>query len=318
MTTDFIGDIHGHADAAEAVLHALGYRPSGGAMRCPGRHAVFLGDYVDRGPAQFEAVDLVRRMRDAGSATALMGNHEFNAIAYATRDPADPSTHLRPRRGHNVAQHAAFADAVTLDSPLHRELVAFLLTLPMWAEGPTWRAVHACWDADAMAALEGHLDDGHAFTPEGFLAANVTGSAPYRAAETLCKGPEIDLPPGVSFRDAGGHERTRCRLRWWADAPRLFRDAVAEPALSRVGGLLGNAPYPADARPRDADPRPVLFGHYWLTGLPDLLSPSRGCLDFSVARDGVLCAYSHDGEPALDPARLTWACPEPSPSPGPR
>ena len=49
---DIIGDIHGHADQLEALLSELGYRPSGGAHRHPHRQAVFVGDLIDRGPAQ--------------------------------------------------------------------------------------------------------------------------------------------------------------------------------------------------------------------------------------------------------------------------
>ncbi|PIW09500.1 MAG: metallophosphoesterase, partial [Comamonadaceae bacterium CG17_big_fil_post_rev_8_21_14_2_50_60_13] len=42
---------------------------------------------IDRGPRQIDSVMTVRRMLDAGSAQAIMGNHEFNAIAWHTTDP---------------------------------------------------------------------------------------------------------------------------------------------------------------------------------------------------------------------------------------
>jgi hypothetical protein len=45
---------------------------------------------IDRGPKQLATVDLVRRMVEAGSARGVMGNHEFNAIAWATPDPEHP------------------------------------------------------------------------------------------------------------------------------------------------------------------------------------------------------------------------------------
>ncbi len=309
MTVDFIGDVHGHADALEALLRRLGYSPRGGAWRCPGRHAVFLGDYVDRGPRQLDTVAIVRRMRDAGSATALKGNHEFNAEAYWHPAPSGPGRHLRPREGNNVAQHEAFIDAVGLDSPLHRDLVEFFGTLPMWAEGDTWRAVHACWDPASMRALSPCLDGAARFTPGGFLAANVRGSVAYAAAETLCKGPEADLPDGVSYLDGGGHRRRRSRLRWWHGDSDLFRDNVVEPGLRDADGPLGDLRLPARDRIVPGGTKPVFFGHYWMAGEPRLLSGDRACLDFSVAAGGVLCAYSHDGEPTLEPARLTHVAP---------
>ncbi|WP_281170011.1 hypothetical protein [Fodinicurvata sediminis] len=42
--------MHGHASALERLLGKLGYRHDGTCYRHPERTAVFLGDFVDRGP----------------------------------------------------------------------------------------------------------------------------------------------------------------------------------------------------------------------------------------------------------------------------
>ena len=49
---DIIGDVHGCADELERLLDQLGYRidPVTGAYRHGTRHALFVGDLVDRGP----------------------------------------------------------------------------------------------------------------------------------------------------------------------------------------------------------------------------------------------------------------------------
>ena len=57
MGYDIIGDIHGHADKLEAMLRTLGYRRTAGAWRHPDRQAIFVGDFVDRGPARAIACD---------------------------------------------------------------------------------------------------------------------------------------------------------------------------------------------------------------------------------------------------------------------
>jgi hypothetical protein len=48
-----------------------------------------------------------------------MGNHEFNAIAWATPDPVNKGLHLRPRHGvkgeKNRRQHEAFLREVEAD-----------------------------------------------------------------------------------------------------------------------------------------------------------------------------------------------------------
>ena len=62
--------------------------------------------------------------------------------------------------------------------------------------------------------------------------------------------------------------------------------------------LEAAVPYPATAKP-------VFIGHYWLTGeRPELLAPNVACLDWSVAKGGVLCAYRWNGEQTLDPAQF--------------
>ena len=84
---DLIGDIHGHADALQQLLTKLGYAKHKGVYRHPDRQAIFLGDFIDRGPKIRETLEIVRPMIDSGTALAVMGNHELNALAFHTPDP---------------------------------------------------------------------------------------------------------------------------------------------------------------------------------------------------------------------------------------
>ena len=311
---DVIGDVHGHADALEALLESLGYAERGGAWRHPWRHAVFVGDLVDRGPRQLDAVDIVRRVRDAGTGSACMGNHELNAIAWAEG--------ARPRTERNRQQHAAFLDAAGDGSALHRELVGWFATLPPWLDLPTLRVVHACWSPAAMATIAPHVGGDGALTPGGLARALERGHPVYEAVETVLKGPECDLPPGVSFHDAYGHERRRTRVSWWGEGPATFRRTALVGPDTRA--QLPDTPLPGAAAVDPGAGAPVLFGHYWMVGEPALLGPRAACLDFSVAKGGRLVAYRHEGEPELDPSRLShvaWdarpAVAEPEPAPAP-
>ncbi len=65
---DLIGDIHGHADELVALLAKMGYRETGGAWRHPERTAVFVGDFIDRGPKILETLKIVRPMLEEESA----------------------------------------------------------------------------------------------------------------------------------------------------------------------------------------------------------------------------------------------------------
>ncbi|MDA1027326.1 MAG: metallophosphoesterase, partial [Planctomycetota bacterium] len=84
---DFIGDLHGHATRLDELLIRLEYEWIDGIPRHRNRTAIFLGDYVDRGPEIRRTLETVRGMVDRGDAVALMGNHEYNAIAWFTPRP---------------------------------------------------------------------------------------------------------------------------------------------------------------------------------------------------------------------------------------
>ncbi|MED5459654.1 MAG: metallophosphoesterase, partial [Pseudomonadota bacterium] len=79
---DLIGDIHGCGATLAALLEKLGYHQRGGVYRHPRRKVIFLGDLIDRGPRIRLAVTIARRMVEAGEAHIVMGNHEYNALAY--------------------------------------------------------------------------------------------------------------------------------------------------------------------------------------------------------------------------------------------
>ncbi len=300
-----IGDIHGHADALKRLLAKAGFVCTGGVWRSSDCHANFVGDLIDRGDEQLEVIDIVRRMVDDGSGSIVMGNHEFNAIGWGTENPERPGRHYRIRGSKNRHQHQAFLDAVGEDSDLHRELVAWFRTLPLWADDGDCRFVHACWHPHHMAALAPWVDSRNALTPEGIHAVNQKGSAAYEAAEVILKGPEVALPEGVTFFDKDGHERRNTRIRWWDGQADTYRKAalVDEMTAAQIPDEL----LPETALVPYDDEKPVFFGHYWMNGLPELTSPTKACLDFSVARSGYLTAYRMSpGERELDPSRLIW------------
>ena len=71
---DLIGDIHGHASELVKLLAALGYSKQKGVYKHPERQAIFLGDFIDRGPQIRETLEIVRPMIDSGCALSVMGN----------------------------------------------------------------------------------------------------------------------------------------------------------------------------------------------------------------------------------------------------
>ena len=302
MNYDVIGDIHGQADMLFGLLKRMGYRQLQGVWRHPDREAIFVGDFIDRGPRQVDTVLTVRRMIDSGSARAVMGNHEFNAVAWWLPDPVRPGDSLRPHLGKlgakNRDQHAAFLREIEDKPALHKELIDWFLTLPLWVDLPELRVVHACWHDRFMEQLRPRLNRDRTMNADLMAAASREGWMEFETVEALTKGPEVPLPVGVSFRDKDGHERHKVRVRWWHQGPTTYRELALMPDDLRDG--LPDHEVPGGAHCGYDSAKPVFFGHYWMTGAPQLQSPTVACVDYSAGNGGDLVAYRWEGEPTLD------------------
>lgn len=78
---DIIGDVHGCADELEELLGRLGYGVAWNGKDVTvtpplDRRAVFLGDFVDRGPRSPDVLRIAKSMVEAGTALAVVGNHD--------------------------------------------------------------------------------------------------------------------------------------------------------------------------------------------------------------------------------------------------
>jgi diadenosine tetraphosphatase ApaH/serine/threonine PP2A family protein phosphatase len=154
---DVIGDVHACLDELSDLFGALGYVPDARAgWRTPeGRTPVFVGDFVDRGPANVALLRLVMRMIDAQAALAVPGNHDLQlerhlshgdaplvyglaeTVAEVEREPAPFQDevlaflqslpgHLLLDEGRLVVAHTGLAEAFHgVDSPSIRRLAAY-------------------------------------------------------------------------------------------------------------------------------------------------------------------------------------------------
>ena len=302
---DIIGDVHGRATKLKALLSELGYRQDGsGVYRHPERTAVFVGDLVDRGDEQLEALQLVKAMVDAGSAQITMGNHEFNAICWATADPETGE----PLRQHSDNKRRQHKDFLTLTDEDRAYYVEWFKTLPLWLDLGDIRVIHACWHEASMQTVRDITGSDRLSTVEHFAEANTPGTALNDAIEVLLKGPEISLVKYgmVPYWDFESKKpRTDARIRWWD------HDAATLPALAelRAVKLENRDPYPDfEPRPVDAehqgyvykDKTPLFYGHYWREWefKQDEWTTYTACVDFSGG-SGTMVAYRWSGEPQI-------------------
>jgi len=293
---DLIGDIHGHASALVELLEYLGYKHSDSGYCHPSRKVIFLGDFIDRGEHLAEhkkLLSIVMPMVRNGHALAVMGNHEFNALAYHTEVNG---LFLRAHTEKNRKQHKAFLNEFDEDSEAKNEVLDFFYELPIWLELDGLRVVHACWDYGAVEFLAKHRE-GSRMTPDLLARASTEGTPEFKAVETLLKGHEIPLPEGVSFADKDGNVREWIRVQWWQSEATALGD-IALPFGIELGDAA-NLPVPQGVPKYDSSDKPCFIGHYWLSGDPEPLAANVACLDYSIAKNGKLVAYRWSGESRL-------------------
>ncbi len=301
---DFIGDIHGHRERLEALLEKLGYVQSNGAYRHPENTAVFLGDYIDRGPDVRGTVSIVRRMVDCGSAQALLGNHEFNALCFWQRKRE--GGYLREHSIHKILIHAKTLESYQHSQSEFFDVLKWFLTLPLFLETPTFRAQHACFCEENIQVLRRE----HCETigsSENLFRIFRKGRLRKAVSDTV-QGPEVSLENGAFYFDSEGVRRVRARIKWWEDpAGKTLRDLAFQPGIKIPAQNL--SPRILSRAFYGERERPDFFGHYWLEGLPKLFRSNICCLDYSVAScrgTGVLAAYRYDGNPQLDEKNFVY------------
>jgi len=133
-----IGDLHGCPDELEVLLARLG----AGAEDT----FVFLGDYVDRGPAVRALIERLLRLRGEGPRTVfLRGNHEDMLLAYLGLPGRYPDAYLGNGGAATLASYGVPTDvtgpaAASRLPPAHLE---FLRTLELVHRADPYLFVHA-------------------------------------------------------------------------------------------------------------------------------------------------------------------------------
>ena len=302
---DFIGDVHGHADKLEELLLKLGYsKPNSFYVHSnPERKVLFVGDYIDRGPKIRETLEIVKSMVDNGSASALMGNHEYNALCFHFQET--DGGHLRKHLIKNIIQHYQTLKQFQNRQDEYEEYLGWFKTLPLFYETEQFRAVHACWDDKTIAFLKTKLID-HRLTDELIYESVQKETALHEAIEETLKGKEIKMPAGLDFKDKDGNLRTEIRIKWWEDPAEMsYREFSVEP-LKNLPDTKVDLTVLKSTHFYSKGNKPVFFGHYWLKGKPLLNRENVCCLDYSVAKEGYLVAYTFDEETKLVSENLKY------------
>lgn len=239
-------------------------------------------------------------MADAGSAQIVRGNHEFNALAYATQDPQSPGNFLRPHDKKNAGQHLAFIEQLSVEQ--RSPYLDLFRTFPLWLDLGGVRIVHACWYQPSINLIEQRLGGNRFSSIESFANAAKTTDIPsslYSAIETILKGPELDLLKygAKEFKDKDGNVRREARVRWWRGGATTLRQLAEVPLGSRDDSDRPYRELPdvlvdeIDRNDSYGGAVPVIYGHYWRRGVPvehEDWTRSTTCVDFSAVNGGTV------------------------------
>ena len=298
---DIIGDIHGRWDKLEPLLAELGYAHDGQChVHGQGRELIFLGDLIDpRGDypnGTREVLGCVRDMVAGGQAHCILGNHEYNFVAYHT--PDGQGGYLRPHSDKNKDMHRGTLEAFeNHPGEIEEVWLPWIKNLPFFLDLPDLRVVHACWHTGHLELLAAKtLADEHLLRE-----SSRKNTAEFHAVEAVLKGVELPMPGEEYLKDHAGNKRTEFRARWWGrgeaqPTPRSMvfppREEFSETPLE--SGSVNSLPG------YDRSEKPLFIGHYYKPHQPghrpiELEAPNLCCLDFSAAENGALAAYRFDG-----------------------
>ena len=157
-------------------------------------------------------------------------------------------------------------DEFPFGSEKHKEIIAWLKTLPVSLDLDEFRVVHACWDDSSLDIMQAYLDENNCFMDNAYYLYGSEMEPLYSAIESVLKSPEYKLPQGVSYEDARGQERDAARIFWWRDKnlPNAERIELRDTVLNEEQETSINKGRLRDEFMRVS--KPTFVGHYYLHG----------------------------------------------------
>lgn len=299
---DIIGDVHGHAQLLKEAFKTLGYKKVNGIYSHQSRKAIFVGDFINRGPQIRKTLNIVRKMVDSGNAHAILGNHEVNAILYYLKDKKGKK--IIPKANKNRLSLVRTLQQFLLYPEELKSYIKWFRSLPLYLDFGDIRIVHACWMDKNIHYLHKEFKENGIkkskfreiyFYPDSQLGVSFW--------QTL-KGIILPFPSDMKIRDNRGVFRRSVRIKWWENPfGKTFRELTFEnkgylPAYTIPPQIIPEfEPYPENASI-------VFFGHYCKASGPYLIRDNVCCLDSCITGTKTLQVYSWNGEKKLKPENL--------------
>lgn len=298
---DIIGDVHGHADQLKSLLKKMGYLLVDDYYSHPKRKAVFVGDFINRGPKIRETLVLIRKMVEKGSAYAILGNHEMYAVLYYLRD-IEGKYYKKRIPKYQLQINQTLAEFVPYEDEFRSHL-KWLRTLPMFLDFGDIRIIHACWDNENIKLIKNTIT-APKLTKTILREIALNGTKFSESFWEACKGVDFQLPKDLLVFDEEGRPHRSFRMKWWDTMEgKTFKDISLESRFELPAYTVPKEIIQIRKSYPENDPI-VFFGHYCLMECCGILADNLCCVDSCVTRTGKLVAYRWDGEKKLQKANF--------------
>jgi len=300
---DIIGDVHGYADQLRDLLKKMGYLLIDDCYTHPTRKAVFVGDFINRGPKIRETINLIRKMVENGTAYAILGNHEMYAVLYYLRDIE--GKYYKKRIPKYQLQINQTLDEFILYKEEFKSHLKWMRTLPMFLDFGDIRVVHACWIDENIKLIKNAVTEPK-LNKTLLREIALNGTKFSEKFWETCKGIDFQLPRDLLVFDDEGRPHRSFRMKWWENPEgKTFKEVSIEsrfelPAYTIPRELVKfRKSYPENAPI-------VFFGHFSLVDGFGIIKDNVCCVDAGVSRTGRLLAYRWNGEQKLSQENLIF------------
>jgi hypothetical protein len=303
LQLDFIGDVHGYVEELIELLEKLGYANRKGIWQHPTHKAVFVGDFINRGPFNRKVIELIKAMTTNGTGFAILGNHEINAICYFTRRKNGKPIRMPGPANKKLLDKIKREYA---DEPSQlKEDVIWLRKLPLFIDFGPVRVVHAYWNNQYIQLLTG-ATAGEKLKKSFLKEMMKGGTLISKAFMQTTKGIEFVFPPNMIVKDLEKVRRINFRVKWWEDPKGKTFNQMSYGNKFRLPDI--EVPHhlvlPFDIY--QSDQPPVFIGHYCVNDEPMIPAPNICCVDSCLANGGKLAAYRWQGEKHLTEKHLVF------------
>ena len=302
---DIIGDVHGQAALLKKLLLKLGYEKSENGYFHAKRKAIFVGDFINRGPEIRKTIRLIRKMVKNGNAFAILGNHEINAILFHLKDKSGKPL-IKESRKNYLSLFKTINEFSTYPDEWEKHL-QWMRRLPLFLELKGIRIVHACWSDSAVEVVKLALNEERGRKSIFREYYKNPKSELSKSINILTKGINLTMPGDLKVVNNKGVVPREFRLCWWKNPDgKTFREMSFESKYKLPAYTVPKEIIPETFFYSENEPI-IFFGHYCRANGPHIINTNLCCVDSCVSGAKLLTAYSWNGEKVLNKKNLYQA-----------